>query len=202
MSTYSDEEVDVDSSAAGVKGISLDSKLSTAKKGLSKDKEKEREAAFIDKTKASADEVDLESEELGVIDLGGESISTDSHSIYNSLVLRYDDVSAEPDQAFVIDGDSLILELLADPLIKFSGKATSESEKALPAGSGGEFLHFFFLLERSIDKFRSGGRTFRVQFFDITQNLYNRYDYLTLRELSISHLEHHCKVLVNRFEGQ
>lgn len=76
---------------------------------------------LIDKTRASKDERDVDVDELDADvfrdEEGNIILHKDEAGIYSHLALRYEDTGADNDQTFLVDGDSLLHEILLDPLL-------------------------------------------------------------------------------------
>ena len=63
--------------------------------------------------------------------------------LYKSLTLHYDKVAQDTSSPFLIFGDSLLLDILAHPLVDWK--------------HDGQMLHFIYVLEKLFDKLRRRG---------------------------------------------
>jgi hypothetical protein len=95
---------------------------------------------LIDKTRATKDERDGDVAEVEAYLRSDQSLATNDIDIYAELTLRHEDIGADNDQIFLIDGDSLLHELLLDPLLDWS--------------HGGQFLHAIYALEQYVRRFQ------------------------------------------------
>jgi ATP-dependent RNA helicase DDX60 len=101
-------------------------------------------------------------------------------------------------ELFLIDGDSLLLDLLH-----------SEDAK-IDWTYGGQFLHLTFIVERYLSWFKQRGGNFRVLFFDCNRALWIKADSkdelktwsrLAARECIIRHLQMNTDVIVDIFDS-
>lgn len=118
-------------------------------KAKKEDKDKVKLTDLIDKSKATREERDADVSD--VVALAGATLAQDDRGIYEELTLRHEDIGADNDQIFLIEGDSLLLEILSDPLLDWK--------------QGGQMLHVLYALEQYIRRFQEGGRVFRFVFF-------------------------------------
>ena len=155
-------------------------------------KDKIKLTDLIDKTKATKDERDVDADEvsaeLQVDEHGQPMLQTVEDKIYAELTLRHDDTGADNDQIFLVDGDSLLDEILHDPLLDWS--------------HGGQFLHIIFALEQYVRRFQEDGRIFRFIFFHSFGSIAwaNAPLVQLLRERVIQHLRA-LNVALNEFEN-
>lgn len=74
-------------------------------------------------------------------------------SLYDRLTFVFEEVQeSDTGQAFLVDLDSLLLELALDPLVDWS--------------HGGQMLHIFYSIEHTLHRMRQRGRKLKVFAFE------------------------------------
>jgi hypothetical protein len=117
------------------------------------------------------------------------SLKSSESDIYAELALRHEDIGADNDQIFLIDGDSLLHQIISDPLIDWK--------------HGGQFLHIIFALEQYVRRFQEGGRIFRFVFFHaFGAAAWSDAPFVQLlRETAIRHLREKLNIQANEFQN-
>jgi hypothetical protein len=158
-------------------------------KAKKEDKDKVKLTDLIDKSRATKEERDGDVAEVEGYLLAGQALADSEAGIYDELTLRFEDIGADNDQAFLIDGDSLLHELLLDPLVDW--------------GHGGQFLHLLYALEHYVQRFQEGGRVFRFVFFQAFGGVaWADSPFIQLlREQAIHHLRDKLHIPVSQFHN-
>jgi hypothetical protein len=158
-------------------------------KAKKEDKDKIQLTDLIDKTRATKDERDADVAEVEAYLRADHSLANNEADIYAELTLRHEDIGADNDQIFLIEGDSLLQELLFDPLLDWS--------------HGGQFLHAIYALEHYVRRFQEGGRIFRFVFFNSFGGVaWADSPFIQLfRETAIRHLREKLHILTNEFDN-
>jgi len=158
-------------------------------KGKKEDKDKIKLTDLIDKTRATKEERDGDVAEVEGYLIAGQELASSEAGMYAELTLRHEDIGADNDQIFLIDGDSLLHEILMDPLIDWE--------------HGGQFLHVLYALERYVQRFQEGGRVFRFVFFHAFGGVAFADAPLIqiIRETAIRHLRERLRVPVSQFHN-
>jgi hypothetical protein len=92
-----------------------------------------------------------------------------------NVKIYYSEVGSDSAQAFLVDGDSLVLDLLSHPRLDYS--------------NGGQLLQLVYLLEVRVNQLLEGQRNFQVLFFDALRGMWKNPVHLLAREVVIMHLE-------------
>lgn len=130
----------------------------------------------------------------------GVSIHAAQTEQYALLHPQYTDLigDAGASELFFVDGDSLLLDLLAS------------RDANIDWSYGGQFLHLVFLVERYLGWFKQRGGNFRVVFFDCNRALwlksgethdFKTWSRLAARESVIRHLQTNTDVLIDIFDS-
>eukprot|EP01116_Phalansterium_solitarium_P024371 TRINITY_DN8917_c0_g1_i1.p1 TRINITY_DN8917_c0_g1~~TRINITY_DN8917_c0_g1_i1.p1 ORF type:complete len:1795 (-),score=782.65 TRINITY_DN8917_c0_g1_i1:248-5632(-) len=133
----------------------------------------------------AGDENTLAAPVLAAAERGKESPSVFVQRVYAALRPRFLDLLGDSaaSEVFVIDGDSLLLELLADP--------------KLDTAHGGQLLHLMYRLEQFLGDLRARSASFIVVFFQVNRALYgSSTSELVQREAAIRHLQCNTKLTV------
>ena len=85
------------------------------------------------------------------------SDSSTIQDLYQCLHLKFDTVAQDTSSPFVVLADALLLDVLSHPLIDWK--------------HNGQFLHFFYELERLFANLRKRGRVFQIVFFSNLEGL-------------------------------
>jgi len=185
-SSYVDGESSLSPEAAAEHGLVSVQAPGKAKK---EDKDKIKLTDLIDKTKASKDERDIWNDELGAhLDVDEHLLAKDEEGQYRHLAIRHEDVGADNEQCFLVDGDSLLNEIVRDPLLDWS--------------HGGQVLHIIYALEQWVKRFSEGGRIFRFVFFHASGSVVWASTPLIqlLRDIAVRHLRERLGQLVDEFD--
>jgi len=105
--------------------------------------------------------------------------------IYSTISLRYEEVGSDSGQSFLVDGDSLLLDLFSDATIDWI--------------HGGQFLHLSYALEKRLHHLMEADRSFNVVFFDCLEGIWTNPTHQLAREIIIRHLSSIASTPVYRF---
>lgn len=118
---------------------------------------------------------------------GSKTYNLGLNEVYGSLSSKYEDCNASSDQLFMIDGDSIILELLHDPHIQ-----------------NGQLLHYIYAVENELNKLSQNDRQYNIIFFQcIGDTVYKSFYHKLIRYVVLLHLTHSHKFrhLVKTFDN-
>lgn len=103
-------------------------------------------------------------------------------TIYNSITYNYSNIGLTTQQSFLIEGDTLILELLHNVELHH-----------------GQVLHFVYLVEQMIHSLTQRQNECKLIFFECMATCYMSPYHQLLREITIHHLQHGLKLPVYQF---
>lgn len=104
---------------------------------------------------------------------------------YKQVSAVYEEVGSDTGQPIIVEGDSLVLDILHDP--------------ELDTQHGGQFLHYIYALEKALERITGAGRSIHVIFYDVLSSVWKQPAHLALRELTIRHLDTNSAFTVHRF---
>jgi hypothetical protein len=114
-----------------------------------------------------------------------------THSLYDSLNCRYAEIGADTNRPLLVEGDSLLLDVLSDPLLQWTD-----------GGTQAEPLALLFLAEMRVRSVAHGGRTPILVFFEQSaQRIWHDSSCLVARELIKTHFDACSDFQVESFDG-
>jgi len=124
---------------------------------------------------------------VNVAGSGGNGTKKSLEEIFGELRLSFSSVGDDIGQIYVVDGDSLLLDVFSHPLLDWS--------------YGGQLLQFFYQAECALQKCAHRGRIFKIVFFDCFGAIWKDESLQFCREMFIEHVKTETKIDVERFQS-